>query len=185
MRWGALIVAAASPVTVPVELNEQTSVIHCDDGPIVVVANAILTVGSVARAWSLANPSTPVLAVEGREVSAVAVAGRLVNAVFRLRPGAAAEFVAGLSSALRAVEPGGQDPELTARELEVVQRLVAGETNEGIAQGLGMAYGTVKTHVSNLMRKLGARNRIDAVARTVWQGYAGPAAGGPIEEEWE
>jgi DNA-binding CsgD family transcriptional regulator len=178
-----MIVAVAAPLSVPAEFREQASVVERSGGPAEVSANVILASEDSAQAWSLLNPTIPVLALENREIRAVVIGGRLLNAVFRLRPGAAAEFVAGLTAALRAVEPGEFGPELTARELEVVQHLVAGETNESIAQSLGMAYGTVKAHVSNLMRKLSARNRIDAVARMVWQGFAGPAAVAPVEEE--
>lgn len=183
MRWGAMVVAVAAPLSVPAEFREQASVVERSGGPAEVSANVILASGDSAQAWSLLNPTIPVLALENREIRAVVIGGRLLNAVFRLRPGAAGEFVVGLATALRAVEPGDLGPDLTARELQVVQHLVAGETNETIAQNLGVAYGTVKAHVSNLMRKLNARNRIDAVARSVWSGYAGPASGAPQGDE--
>lgn len=181
MRWGALIVAVTPEVTAPLEFYEQASVLVCDRGPMPVSANVILTEEAAAQAWSRLNPTIPVLVLDGREVRAAVIGGRLVNVVVRLRPGAAAEFVAGLTGALRAVEPGDDGPTLTKREVEVVQQLVAGHSNAAIARNLGIAYGTVKAHVSNLMRKLGARNRIDAVARVVWEGLAGPAAVAPLD----
>jgi len=183
MRWGALIVAVTPQVTAPLEFYEQARVLVCDRGPTQVSANVILTEEAAAQAWSRLNPSTPVLVTDGREVRAAVIGGRLINVVVRLRPGAAAEFVAGLTGALRAVEPGNDGPTLTNREVEVVQQLVAGHSNAAIAGNLGIAYGTVKAHVSNVMRKLGARNRIDAVARTVWEGLAGPAALPPADAE--
>lgn len=54
---------------------------------------------------------------------------------------------------------------LTDRELEVLQRLAQGHSNSEIANALFLGESTVKTHVSNILRKLGARDRIQAV---VW-----------------
>lgn len=55
--------------------------------------------------------------------------------------------------------------ELTQRELEVLARLAAGERNAEIATRLFVSQGTVKTHVKNILRKFGAENRAQAVAR--------------------
>ncbi len=54
---------------------------------------------------------------------------------------------------------------LTARELEVLSAMARGRTNGQIAAALGVREGTVKYHVKNILRKLGARSRADAVAR--------------------
>jgi LuxR family maltose regulon positive regulatory protein len=54
---------------------------------------------------------------------------------------------------------------LTARELEVLRLLAAGRGTHAIAQGLIVSKGTVKRHVSNLIRKLDAHSRLEAVAR--------------------
>jgi DNA-binding CsgD family transcriptional regulator len=56
------------------------------------------------------------------------------------------------------------DP-LTARELEVLSLLAQGRTNRGVAEALRISEGTVKYHVKNILRKLRARSRADAVAR--------------------
>jgi DNA-binding NarL/FixJ family response regulator len=53
---------------------------------------------------------------------------------------------------------------LTARELEVLQRLAAGQTNRQIADALFVTERTVKFHVSAILAKLGAANRTEAVA---------------------
>ena len=50
---------------------------------------------------------------------------------------------------------------LTCREKEVLEMLVAGRSNKEIASPLGIEERTVKAHVGKLMRKLGARNRIN------------------------
>ena len=52
---------------------------------------------------------------------------------------------------------------LTPRETEVLQRMCRGESNQEIAAGLAMGERTVKTHVSAILAKLGARDRVGAV----------------------
>jgi DNA-binding CsgD family transcriptional regulator len=59
---------------------------------------------------------------------------------------------------------------LTARELDVLRLLARGHTNLAIATALVVREGTVKYHVKNILRKLGATNRADAVARFVRAG---------------
>lgn len=61
------------------------------------------------------------------------------------------------------------DPELdqllTRRELEVLAMLAEGDTNAAIAGRLVVSEDTVKTHVKNILRKLGVHNRSHAVSR--------------------
>ena len=52
---------------------------------------------------------------------------------------------------------------LTAREWEVVDLLYQGPTDE-IADALVLSHETVRSHIKNLMRKLGAKTRAEAVA---------------------
>jgi DNA-binding NarL/FixJ family response regulator len=59
---------------------------------------------------------------------------------------------------------------LTPRELDVLRLLSRGHTNGAIAQALVVREGTVKYHVKNILRKLGATSRADAVARYVRAG---------------
>ncbi|MEV5302820.1 MULTISPECIES: helix-turn-helix transcriptional regulator [Amycolatopsis methanolica group] len=59
----------------------------------------------------------------------------------------------------------GPFAELTRRELDVLRHLVLGESNSQIAAELFISPGTVKTHVKNVLRKLGAANRAEATAR--------------------
>jgi LuxR family transcriptional regulator, regulator of acetate metabolism len=56
---------------------------------------------------------------------------------------------------------------LTRRELEVLRLLARGMTNLAIANALVVREGTVKYHVKNILRKLGATSRADAVSRFV------------------
>ena len=54
-------------------------------------------------------------------------------------------------------------PTLTTREVMVLQRLVHGESNRGIAATLGISENTVKNHVRSILEKLQARSRSEAV----------------------
>lgn len=54
---------------------------------------------------------------------------------------------------------------LTEREKEVLNQMARGKTNLEIAQALGIKYGTVKSHISNIFLKLGARNRVEATLK--------------------
>jgi DNA-binding CsgD family transcriptional regulator len=54
---------------------------------------------------------------------------------------------------------------LTRRELEVLQLIAAGATNQKIADVLVISEQTVKSHVKNILRKLGASNRTEAASR--------------------
>jgi DNA-binding NarL/FixJ family response regulator len=54
---------------------------------------------------------------------------------------------------------------LSERELEVLTLLVAGRSNKEIARELVVSVGTIKTHTNNIYRKLGVRNRAEAIAR--------------------
>lgn len=53
---------------------------------------------------------------------------------------------------------------LTSRELDILIELAKGATDREIAAKLVVAEGTVKTHIRHILRKLGARNRTQAVA---------------------
>lgn len=61
--------------------------------------------------------------------------------------------------------PVGPDPDaLTPRELEVLRTLANGYGNKEVARQLGISGNTVKFHIAQIMAKLGAHSRTEAVA---------------------
>jgi DNA-binding NarL/FixJ family response regulator len=59
------------------------------------------------------------------------------------------------------------DAALTPRELEVLELLKSGQSNKHIARALEISVHTAKFHVAQIIGKLGARGRTDAVARAL------------------
>jgi DNA-binding CsgD family transcriptional regulator len=103
--------------------------------------HANLSRSSFATAWS-----------EGRELQLTQAVDRALNLIAR-------------------VDTSGRDspqqqsrPILTPRELAVLQLLSEGRTNREIATALHMSASTAGVHVSNILRKLGAKRRVDAAA---------------------
>jgi PAS domain S-box-containing protein len=89
------------------------------------------------------------------------------------------EVEAAFASAMALLQAGGDPPpsppaptlpapqaeKLTPRQAEILGLLRAGLANRDIARRLGIGEGTVKLHVSAVMRRLGARNRTEAALR--------------------
>ena len=73
--------------------------------------------------------------------------------------------VSGLADDARPAVAAPSGERLTAREVDVLRLMARGSTNGAIAAELVVAEGTVKFHVKNILRKLGATNRADAVSR--------------------
>jgi two-component system, NarL family, response regulator LiaR len=63
------------------------------------------------------------------------------------------------------VYSAGQD--LTEREIEVLKLMIEGLSNPDIADRLSVSRSTVKTHVSNVLSKLGVSSRVEAVTTAI------------------
>jgi DNA-binding NarL/FixJ family response regulator len=76
--------------------------------------------------------------------------------------------------AINAIEPEYEklleNSPLTERELEVLELIVAGYSNDAIARKLYITTGTVKTHVRNILNKLSADDRTQAAVRALRAG---------------
>jgi DNA-binding NarL/FixJ family response regulator len=80
------------------------------------------------------------------------------------------------SSAGRAGSDGGRSAgraALTARELDVLRGLARGLSNRSIAEELGMSERTARTHVSNILAKLGLSSRTQAALYALEHHLAG------------
>jgi DNA-binding NarL/FixJ family response regulator len=67
--------------------------------------------------------------------------------------------------------------QLTERELEVLETVARGHSNAEIAEALFVSHATVKTHVSRLLMKLGARDRAQLVMIAYETGLIAPGSG--------
>jgi DNA-binding NarL/FixJ family response regulator len=63
-----------------------------------------------------------------------------------------------------AIHPNRTGGGLTAREAQIVELLRSGKPNKQIAFELDLSLGTVKVHLHNIMKKLGAHNRLQVLA---------------------
>lgn len=61
-------------------------------------------------------------------------------------------------------------PALTAREQDVLERIVAGRSNKEIASDLNISEATVKTHINSLLGKLGVGDRTHAATVAIQRG---------------
>jgi DNA-binding NarL/FixJ family response regulator len=131
-------------------------------------------------AGSLANARILVLTSDDREAEIrraleVGIHGYL------LLGGPLAEFIEAVTALARGLRYLGRSvaqrmaasltrTSLTSREIDVLQLVVAGESNKAIARRLCIEVGTVKTHMNGILGKLNATSRTQAAAIAVTQG---------------
>jgi PAS domain S-box-containing protein len=113
--------------------------------------------GSGLAAVALADLAAPLAALRA-ELSALGKRGAGAR-------DAADVLEAAIARAAALLRPAGAALPLTPRLREVHALMQAGLSNRAIAKRLQLAEGTVKLHVSAVLRRLGARNRTDAALR--------------------
>jgi len=119
-----------------------------DGARISVAVSALLLPDRDPSRWLQVHIFRPI----GRDCETAALLGRLIGwAAATSRPGAPPDA------------PGRSLPPLTNREIEVLRRLAEGKRTESIADELCVSVATVRTHVRNLLTKLEAHSRLEAV----------------------
>jgi two-component system response regulator DesR len=124
------------------------------------------------------SPSTRILLISGAgrmspAAARAAGASGFVSKDLEAREVAAAVRMVGMGMTMFAPKSDQPEPLLSEREREVLEEIAAGSTNREIAQRLYLSPHTVKEHTSALYRKLGARNRAEAVQRAQRIGLLG------------
>jgi DNA-binding CsgD family transcriptional regulator len=174
-----LLPGARSYVAAPVVCHESAvGLLHADGGP----AGSVLTeleretLGAFAEGFGYALE----LAVLGERLRAQS--RRVLDLAHATAATVTEPGRPGLELSAHARSGSERPPDreldelLTRRELEVLAMLAEGDTNARIAGRLVVSEDTVKTHVKNILRKLGLHNRSQAVSR-YFRPHAGLAHG--------
>lgn len=144
--------AAHGPLT-PAGAALRTSLTLDEAGPLLEALASMGTVratdGADGRTYVLATAADPTRPAQPEAATFVGEPGV---------PGASPDGLVAAGPALPA-EP------LSERELDVLALAATGQTNREIAHALYVSVGTVKSHTHNIYRKLGVRNRTEAIAR--------------------
>ena len=164
----------------------------CGSQPDVVILDIRLRLGTgmdVSRAISTLAPNSKILVLTGHDddqyVISLAKLGvygyllksasshELLEALRQVASGCLI-FGPGVSNTVKSLLKGhgeifdkwAEARRLTARETEVIEHLREGRRNHEIGAAMGISTKTVETHVANLLRKLGAQNRTQAVLKS-------------------
>jgi DNA-binding CsgD family transcriptional regulator len=143
---------------------------------------ALYPLGIVVNGWTIdeIEKATAMDDVIGHPVGYVALAPLIALPMASL-----AGYVARINLVIGQPEGGEAPPPseprvtdaLTPRELQVVQLLAEGLTNNQIAERLFVSPRTVQTHVANAMEKTGTRSRTELAVRACAEGVAVPGEG--------
>jgi DNA-binding NarL/FixJ family response regulator len=184
VHWGFRVLFAEQPWVercLPARTSEEALVLTRSFKPHVALVDLFLTGESGAdlcRSILELSPRTRVLLISGAGRMSPAAARAAGASGFISKDSPARDVVA----AVRAVASGTTtfprkaeqpEPMLSEREREVLDLIAAGSTNREIAEQLYLSPHTVKEHTSVLYRKLGARNRAEAVQRAQRVGLLG------------
>lgn len=125
-----------------------------------VIAEAIMA-GACGYLLKNARGDEIVAAIFAAAAGESALSPRVASALFRL-----------VRERKSPSAPPGSGPALTSREREVLSLIVEGRENNEIAAELVISPETVKTHVSSILEKLEAQNRVQAAVAAVRAGLA-------------
>jgi DNA-binding NarL/FixJ family response regulator len=120
----------------------------------------LTTFGDDANVWAALAAGADGFLPKRARPAEIADAVRVLAAGDSLLFPAAVRELAVRHAGVRAAAPS---VDLTPRERDVLVLVARGRTNAEIAEELFLGLQTVKTHVSSLLRKLGARDRTQAV----------------------
>jgi LuxR family transcriptional regulator, maltose regulon positive regulatory protein len=150
---------------------------------VVLLAEAQRRLGRLDAAAATLQPWLAAAAVTGAIGGALIAGRRVLDPLAaapwgaRLSP-AARTLLSSLPARLQALPSAGDDDDtplpggLTERELDVLRRMAAGDSNKVIARDLDLSPFTVKRHVANILDKLGLASRSQAAAWLHAQGLA-------------
>jgi DNA-binding NarL/FixJ family response regulator len=174
--WGFRLVLGAQPWVercLPARDSEEALRLVAELEPHVAVVDVILggeSGAGLCERLRQVSPSIRVLLVSGASAVSPRAARAAGASGFVAKDASARE----LAAAVRTVAAGGEAfpngngharERPSPRESEVLALIAAGATNADIADRLHLSPHTVKEYVSGLYRKLGARNRAEAVRR--------------------
>lgn len=122
----------------------------------------VVVLGESASAIDLRDVANPVGLIEHLDDR------RLIGALIR----AVADGLSARTPDMHSSGPiaRGDSEDLTAREREVLRYVAGGFSNGEIAKYLSISLNTVKYHLAQIMKKLGAANRTEAVLRAIQSG---------------
>ena len=125
-------------------------------------------------AWSRrVSPATAIVVLTLNDGKDYVRAAKLAGAnAFIVKNAPLSDVLAALEFALSSphsfssknIYPSGIDSGLSSREIDVLQSIHLGLSNTAIATNLYISVSTVKTHVSSILRKLNADNRVQALS---------------------
>jgi DNA-binding NarL/FixJ family response regulator len=96
-----------------------------------------------------------------RAIESVAAGGTMIQ------PAITEALLKGLSRQSSEFEASDMPEPLTPRETDVIRLMAGGYSNREISQALNKSEGTIKNHVSNILSKLGVRDRTRAVLKAI------------------
>jgi two-component system nitrate/nitrite response regulator NarL len=147
---------------------------------------SILTVSPTTKVVVLTEASDPALLLRAAEVGAATFVfkdddiERVVDAVRRVLDDERTAVARPASHSDTPRSPKGvavgNGQFLTAREHEALRCLARGESSKQLARSMGVSPSTGRTHVQNLLRKLEAHTRLEALALAFAEGLVSPFA---------